>query len=355
MASEAEDSEKPTEPHKRRERYRGTHPRKFSQKYKELNPERYAADIEKVLSRGDTPAGGHRSICIREVLQALAPQPGDTAVDATLGHGGHASEILKAILPGGRLYGLDRDPLEIVKTEKRLRAKGFSETAFTVRHMNFADIGRLPALEGRAGFDMILADLGVSSMQIDNPERGFTFKRDGPLDMRMNPSAGLSAAEYLKTLTESALKDILVDYADESEASAIAKVLTQRRGSLITTKALAKAVRDAIQNSDSSEDSKKKSVRRTFQAIRIAVNGEFTALDRLLASLPDCLNPGGRAVILCFHSGEEKRVEHAFRESLAGGRYSSISDTGTKASAAERHQNPRSTSARLWWAIKSRF
>ncbi len=353
MPSEDPNPEKPSEPHKRRPRYRGTHPRKFSQKYKELNPERYADDIKKVLSRGDTPAGSHRSICVGEVLAALAPKPGETAVDATLGHGGHAAEILKAILPGGTLFGLDRDPLEIAKTEKRLRDAGFSEACLRVRHMNFADIDKLPALENRSGFDMILADLGVSSMQIDNPERGFTFKRDGPLDMRMNPAAGQSAAAFLKTLSESELKRILVDYADEPEAQAIARVLTQRRGSLITTKALAKAVRDAIQDSSSPEDSKKKSVRRTFQAIRIAVNGELSALDKLLAALPSCLNPGGRAVILCFHSGEEKRVEAAFREGLADGRYSSVSECGAKASAAERHQNPRSTAARLWWAIRA--
>jgi len=353
MASESDTPEKPVEPHKRRERYRGTHPRKFSQKYKELNPERYASDIEKVLSRGDTPAGSHRSICVREVLCHLAPKPGESAVDATLGHGGHAKEILRAILPGGTLYGLDRDPIELVKTAGRLRDEGFDEAALVVRHMNFADIGKLAALENRTGFDMVLADLGVSSMQIDNPARGFTLKRDGPLDMRMNPESGPSAADFLKTITESELLNILVEYADEPEAAAIARVLTKRRGSLITTKALAKAVRDAINSSDSPEEAKKKSVRRTFQAIRIAVNAELTALDRLLAALPGCLNQGGRTVIICFHSGEESRVERSFRQGLDCGLYSSISESGIKASAAERYQNPRSSSARLWWAIKA--
>ncbi len=177
----SDDSSDPAGPHKRRPRYKGTHPRAFSEKYKELDPERYTADVEKVIARGATPAGSHRSICVREVLDVLAPRPGELAVDATLGHGGHALELLKAIMPGGTLYGLDRDPLEIAKTEARLREAGFGEQSFVAVRINFAETGKLfsedsPLAAPLAGVDMVLADLGVSSMQIDNPDRGFTFK-----------------------------------------------------------------------------------------------------------------------------------------------------------------------------------
>lgn len=347
----------PAEPHKRRLRYKGTHPRAFSEKYKELDPGRYRADVEKVLARGATPAGSHRSICVQEVLAVLAPKPGELAIDATLGHGGHAMELLKAITPGGTLYGLDRDPLEIARTEERLRQAGFDEKAFVAVHMNFAEIVTLFSANSPIGrlrsVDMILADLGVSSMQIDNPDRGFAFKFDGPLDMRMDPESGSSAAELLRTLPESKIRDLIDEFSDEPEAAIIARVLTQRRGTIDTTKALRDAIRYALEGRVESDDVIKKAIKRTFQAFRIAVNGELTALDGLLANLPGCLNPGGRVAILCFHSGEERRVEKAFQTGLAAGVYASISPEGFRASPDERYQNPRSTSARLWWAIRA--
>ncbi len=347
----------PAEPHKRRPRYKGTHPRAYSEKYKELDPSRYAADVEKVKARGATPAGSHRSICVQEVLEVLAPQSGELAIDATLGHGGHSLELLKAITPGGMLYGLDRDPLEIAKTEERLRLAGFDEKAFVAVHMNFAEIGRLFSADSPVGqldgVDMILADLGVSSMQIDNPDRGFTFKFDGPLDMRMDPESGTSASELLRTLSESTMRDLIDEYSDEPEAAIIARVLTQRRGTIDTTRALRDAIRYALEGRVESDDVIKKAIKRTFQAFRIAVNGELKALDGLLAALPGCLNPGGRTAILCFHSGEELRVERAFLAGLETGVYASISPAGIRASAEERYQNPRSTSARLWWAIRA--
>lgn len=344
-------------PHRRRIRYKGTHPRGFSEKYKEHDPEHYAADVQKVLARGATPAGGHRSILVAEVMAALAPAPGQVAVDATLGHGGHSMELLKRLLPGGRLYGLDRDPAEIARTEALFRHAGYDRSAFVAVRMNFADLGSLRSIGFPDGYtggaDMILADLGVSSMQIDDPARGFAFKFDGPLDMRMDPSSGPSAADVLASAEEPAVRAMLEDYADEPEARIIARVLRQRRGAIRTTRDLRDAVRYAVDGRVESDEAVQKSVRRTFQALRIAVNGELVALDALLAALPGCLNPGGRAAIICFHSGEELRVRQSFQLGRKIGIYSSISEDGLGAGPQERHGNPRSVSARLWWAHKA--
>jgi 16S rRNA (cytosine1402-N4)-methyltransferase len=349
----AEIPEQPDGRHIRRPRYKGTHPRQFAEKYKELKPELYPDDVEKVKARGDTPAGTHRSICIQEVLEVLSPKPGECAMDATLGHGGHSLELLKAIKPGGRLYGLDRDPLELAKTEARLRRAGFGQESFTALHTNFADLPSLLAEERLPKVHMFLADLGVSSMQIDNPDRGFTFKHDGPLDMRMDPGTGQSAAELLLDIPEKQLRFIIEEYSDEPEAPIIARVLTLRRGTIDTTTALGQAIHYALDDRVGSEEYVKKAIRRTFQALRIAVNGELDALDSLLAALPDCLLPGGRAAILCFHSGEESRIVQSFDASLRDGVYSSIADEGIRATPEERYQNPRSSSARLWWAVRS--
>ncbi len=173
-------------PHKRRERYRGTHPRRFEEKYKELDPARHADELNKVMARGQTPAGMHRPICVAEILAQLNPQPGEVGLDATLGFGGHAQAILPRLLPGGRLFGIDVDPLELPRTEARLRALGFDASVLTVQRLNFSAMAEL--LPESGGFDVVLADLGVSSMQIDNPARGFSFKVDGPLDLRLDPS-----------------------------------------------------------------------------------------------------------------------------------------------------------------------
>ncbi|MHB9105923.1 MAG: 16S rRNA (cytosine(1402)-N(4))-methyltransferase RsmH [Armatimonadota bacterium] len=335
--------------HKRRPRYRGTHPRAFGEKYKELNPERYAEDIEKVMARGDTPAGSHRPIMVDEIVQVLRPRPGEIAVDGTLGYGGHTSAILPALLPGGRLYGLDVDPVELPKTEARLRAKGFTPDMLQVRRLNFAALPQLLAEEGLSGVDLFLADLGVSSMQLDNPARGFTFKREGPLDLRMNPEKGQPASEFLATISEEKLAKLLAENADETHAEAIARALVARRGSLNTTTALAAAVREALPAGEEADDA----IRRTFQALRIAVNQEFSALDTLLAVLPYCLNPGGRAAILTFHSGEDRRVKRAFQEGLERGLYSEISPTVLRPTPEEQYANPRASSAKLRWAVRA--
>lgn len=341
------------QPHKRRIRYRGNYPRKFEEKYKELNPEKYAADVEHVISRGDTPAGTHRSICLQEVLDILDPQPGQTAVDATLGYGGHTREILKRILPDGRLYGLDVDTAELPKTEERLRKEGFGPEAFIVVRSNFSALPDVLAAQGLAAVDMILADLGVSSMQIDDPRRGFTYKREGPLDMRMDQQRGETVAQLLARLSEKEIADLLEANADEGDAAVIAETLVRNRQALVTTRALTRVIKFALLPLGRNDKEITQATRRTYQALRIAVNGELAALDRFLAALPDCLKSGGRVVILTFHSGEDKRVVKAFQDGKAAGLYSLIANTEIRGSAEERYSNPRSRSVRLRWAIKA--
>jgi 16S rRNA (cytosine1402-N4)-methyltransferase len=340
-------------PHQRRKRYRGTHPRAFSEKYKERNPDVYREDVERVLARGDTPAGSHRPICVAELLEALAPMPGETAVDATLGHGGHAREILAAILPGGRLFGFDLDPIELAKTARGFEAEGIPEGTFVPVHANFARLTEVLADAGLAGVDVLLADLGVSSMQIDDPGRGFSFKRKGPLDMRMDPGSGRSAREYLATVSETVLRDAFRDNADEAEAEAIARAVSLRRGRLATTRDLAEAICSAFPGLAFKDPAMQRTLRRSFQAIRIEVNGEFAALDGLLASLPSCLNPGARAAFLSFHSGEDRRIEAAFSSGLGKGLYSAISAQALRPSREEQYGNPRSSSAKLRWAVRA--
>lgn len=340
-------------PHRRRPRYRGTHPRRFEERYKELAPERWPDIVPHVLAKGRTPAGQHVPIMVEEVLAALAPAPGERAVDATLGYGGHARRLLERLAPGGRLLGLDVDPVELPRTEARLRALGFGEHVLAVRRSNFAGLPAALAAEGWAdGADLVLADLGVSSMQIDDPARGFTFGDDGPLDMRMNPNRGLPAAAWLERVAEAKLAAALRENADEPHAEAIAAALAARRGRLATTRALADAVRAAVAGGARGDEAEQ-CVRRVFQAIRIEVNEEFAALDAFLRALPACLRPGGRAAILTFHSGEDRRVKQAFRQGERDGAYSAVAGEVVRASAAERRDNPRSKPAKLRWARRA--
>lgn len=340
--------------HKRRVRYRGTHPRGYTEKYKELNSDLYESDTQKVIDRGQTPAGTHRPICVTEILNILDPKPGETGLDATLGYGGHAKEILPKIMPSGRLFGIDVDPLELPRTATRLRTLGYTETELIIHRMNFAGIPKLMGEVGE-GFDFVLADLGVSSMQIDNPARGFTFKADGPLDLRLNPDHGQSAAALLKIISQSDLAQLLISNSDEPYAQGIAEVIMSRKGQIYTTHDLANCVKDALISltKKNREDEIKSSIQRTFQALRIAVNDEFGALDRLLHILPQCLNSGGRVAILTFHSGEDRRVKKSFQELSRQGIYSSVAPDPIRPSSAERHSNPRSSCAKLRWAIKA--
>lgn len=336
--------------HQRRPRYAGTHPRKFTEKYKELNPDRYAEDVEKVRGRGQTPAGTHRPILLDEILAILKPAPGETGLDCTLGYGGHSAALLAQVQPGGRLVATDLDALELPKTEARLRGLGFPPESLIVKRQNFSGIALLAPLT-KGGFDFVLADLGVSSMQLDNPDRGFTFKVPGPLDLRLNPSAGKPAAALLEGLTRRTLESLLTDYADEPLAAALATALDSRKGKIKTTTDLADVVRLVAGANPGSDENK--TLQRTFQALRIAVNKELEALDSLLSALPRCLRSGARAAILTFHSGEENRVSRAFAEGLAQGVYSAVSPQPIRASTQERYDNPRSKSARLHWAVRA--
>ena len=338
---------------KRRLRYKGTHPHRFGEKYKELNAEKYAQDIEKILKSGRTPAGSHRPICVQEILEVLRPKPGQTGLDATLGFGGHARELLTRVTPGGRLWGIDVDPIEIVRTEARLRGLGFTEKELIVRRINFAGIPKLLADAG-GGFDFILADLGVSSMQLDDPSRGFTFKIEGPLDLRFNPKRGQPASAFIRSISEEALEEMLRVHSDEPHAQAIAKAIYKVREGISTTTALAETVRKALSRVSLSnpEEEVTRSIRRTFQALRIAVNDEFSALDQFLRNLPYCLNPHGRVAILTFHSGEDDRVVRSFREGFEAGIYAEGGRDPIRATSQERYDNPRSKSATLRWAIK---
>ncbi len=338
---------------KRRVRYSGTHPRKFEEKYKELNPEKYAADVEKILKSGQTPAGTHRPILVKQVLEILAPKPGETGLDATLGYGGHARELLALVTPGGRLFCTDVDPLEIERTEERLRKLGYGEKELVIKRSNFAGAAKL--LPEAGGFDFILADLGVSSMQLDNPERGFTFKTEGPLDLRLNPSRGQPASALIKSLTEEALEKILWVHSDEPHAHLIARAVQKRKDAMTTTTALADTVRQALTTAYRTMPEKDvtRSIRRTFQALRIAVNDEFSALEQFLRNLPFCLKSGGRAAILSFHSGEDSRVERFFTEGLEAGVYAKISTEPVRPDYEECYDNPRAASAMLRWAVKA--
>jgi 16S rRNA (cytosine1402-N4)-methyltransferase len=340
----------------RRPRYRGKNPRHFDEKYKEHRPERYPDDVAKVLAGGKTPAGSHRPIMVREIMEVLGPAPGEVAVDATLGHGGHARELLLAVQPGGRLLGVDADPIELPRAEARLRALGFPEGSVVVRRMNFAGLARFVLDEAPGGADVLLADLGLSSMQIDDPSRGFTFKADGPLDMRMNPHRGRSAADLLSSLGVAGLTRLLVENADEPRAAELAEAILLAHTSrpLTTTRSLASVVRAVhARGSGQPFSTVDDAVRRVFQALRIAVNDEFGALDAFLKALPTCLKPGGRVAILTFHSGEDRRVKSAFKQGLLEGTYASIAPEVVRASAEERRANPRSSSAKLRYAIRS--
>ena len=337
--------------HVRRKRYRGTHPRKFDEKYKELDSQKFAADVEKVIARGQTPAGMHRSICVNEILSILNPRPGETALDATLGFGGHTQAILPRLLPGGRLFAVDVDSIELPRTEARLRKRGFAEEILVVRKMNFAGIAQLLP-EAGGGFDCILADLGVSSMQLDNPARGFSYKNDGPLDLRLNPLRGLPASALLQSMSAQELAEMLTQNADEPHAALIAREIKNSVAPIVTTRQLADVVRAALKEFPEKHEHKK-TLARAFQALRITVNDEFGVLDRFLDVLPWCMNPGARVAVLAFHSGEDRRIEQAFQNSFQSGIYSSVASDPLRPSPEEQRSNPRSTSAKLRWAIRS--
>lgn len=341
--------------HKRRVRYKGTHPRHFQEKYKELAPEKYGEDVASIIQRGKTPAGMHIPIMVEEILDVLQIQPGQVGYDATLGYGGHTQKMLKCLQGQGHLYATDVDPVESAKTQARLEKLGYGPALLTIRQMNFADLDQVAP---GVAFDFVLADLGVSSMQIDNPERGFTFKQDGPLDLRLDPTSGITAAERLGELSEEELVAMLEENADEPHAQRIARAVrkTYRRGGAIdTTKQLSAIIEDALAFLPEEERKKtvKKSCQRTFQALRIDVNSEFEALYSFLEKLPGVLKSGGRAAILTFHSGEDRLVKKALKQHLKEGLYREVAEEVIRPSAQECFQNPRARSTKLRWAVRA--
>ncbi len=342
--------------HKRRVRYKGTHPRAFHEKYKEAQPEKYADTIEKVIRKGSTPAGMHISIMVDEILEVLKIQPGEQGLDATLGYGGHTSAMVAKLEGRGHMHALDVDPIEIVKTKKRLEDKGFGPEILTVHQTNFANIDQVSAEVGK--FDFVLADLGVSSMQIDNPERGFSYKVDGPLDLRLDPEHGQSASERLNSITKEEFVGMLIDNSDEPYAYEIAKTVfdRMRRGvRFTTTTELKDAIEAALVIVPQAErkEAVKKSCARVFQALRIDVNSEFEVLYAFLEKLPGILNPGARVAILTFHSGEDRLVKKSFKQLKKAGVYSDASEDVIRPSATECPRNPRAKSTKLRWAIKA--
>lgn len=342
--------------HKRRVRYKGTHPKNYKEKYKELNPEKYPDTVAKVISKGSTPVGMHISICVKEILEFLQIKPGQIGLDATLGYGGHTSEMLKCLESKGHIYALDVDPIEIVKTKERLEGFGFGPEILTIKQLNFANIDEVAKEAGK--FDFILADLGVSSMQIDNPERGFSFKTVGPLDLRLNPEKGISAAELLKSVTQEELQGMLYENSDEPYAEEISKAIINeiKKGNDISTTT---KLKDIISNvlefipENERKEAIKKSCQRTFQALRIDVNSEFEVLYDFLEKLPNVMAKGGRVAILTFHSGEDRLVKKSFKQLLREGVYSEISTDVIRPSAEECAINSRARSTKMRWAIKA--
>lgn len=344
-------------PHKRRVRYSGTHPKRFEDKYKELNPEKYVDDVQRIIDKGHTPAGMHISIMVQEILDFLNIQPGQVGLDATLGYGGHTRAMLEKLQGKGHIFGLDVDPIESVKTEQRLRDAGYGEDIFTRRLQNFADIDKVVEDTGEK-FDFILADLGVSSMQIDNPKRGFSYKVEGPLDLRLNPETGVSGAERLKELNKNEIEHMLIENADEPHAAKIAANIMKWRymcKPIETTTNLRDCIAEALSFLPKHEQKEavKKSCQRCFQAIRIDVNSEFEVLYAFLEKLPSVLKPNGRVAILTFHSGEDRLVKKAFQAFNRLGIYSEVARDVIRPSAEECVKNSRAKSTKMRWAIRS--
>jgi 16S rRNA (cytosine1402-N4)-methyltransferase len=342
--------------HQRRPRYKGTHPKAFKDKYKELQPELYADAVAKVIQKGNTPAGMHRSICVKEILEFLQITPGQTGLDATLGYGGHTLEMLKCLDSKGHLYATDVDPIELPRTKERLERLGYGPEILTVKQTNFSNIDQITSESGPLNF--ILADLGVSSMQIDNPERGFSFKTEGPLDLRLNPSKGISAAERLKSISQDELHGMLLENADEPHSEEIARAIISaiKKGTdIITTSLLQQIIKDTLKFiSEKDRDIEiKKSCQRCFQALRIDVNKEFEVLYEFLDKLPAAMAEGGRVAILTFHSGEDRLVKKSFQRFYRDGLYKEIAPEAIRPSVAERGENSRARCAKLRWAIKA--
>ena len=351
-----------TNEHKRRPHYSGKYPKHFNEKYKELNPEKYTSQQEHVINKGITPAGTHIPIMVDEILNFLQIKEGEKGIDCTLGYGGHTTKMLEKLDHTGHLVSLDIDPIEIKKTTERVRNKGFNEKDFTPVHINFRDIDKVAAEYGP--FDFLLADLGVSSMQLDDPSRGFTWKEDGPLDLRFNPEKGNSAAEVLKDITIEDFISILMENSDETYALDIAKELDKAQHLNRvpkTTKELCNMISSALDKNkeikalskDERSELYRKTYARVFQALRIEVNQEFEVLYEFLNKLPGIMAPGGRIAILTFHSGEDRMVKKLFKEGKLNNIYVDTEDIVIRPSKDECYRNPRAHSTKLRTAVRS--
>lgn len=342
--------------HRRRVRYSGTHPKRFEEKYKELDPEKYADTVAKVIAKGSTPAGMHIPIMVEEILDFLQIKPGQKGLDATLGYGGHTSRMLQCLKGEGHLYALDADPIESAKTKERLEKQGYGPEILTVSLMNFADVDELAAQVGP--FDFVLADLGLSSMQIDNPQRGFSVKYDGPLDLRLNPQKGIPAAQRLQQVTLEELEGMLITNADEPYAAEISRAVmaARKKGKTPeTTAQLRQVIEEALAflPAEGKKEAVKKSCQRTFQALRIDINDEYEVLEAFMEKLPGVLAPGGRAAILTFHSGEDRIVKQAFKQFYREGIYEEIARDVIRPSAEECFRNSRAHSTKMRWAVRA--
>ena len=342
--------------HQRRVRYKGTHPKRYEEKYKELQPEKYPETVARVIQKGSTPVGMHIPIMVDEILEFLQIQPGQTGLDATLGYGGHTSRMLERLESKGHIYALDVDSIEMEKTRKRLEDMGYGADILTIRKLNFANIDQIAQESGP--LDFVLADLGVSSMQIDNPARGFSFKKEGPLDLRLDPLKGEPASERLRSLTQEEFTGMLIENSDEPYAEEIARAVMgeiKRGREVATTTRLYEMVDRALAfiPEEDRKEAVKKSCQRTFQALRIDVNSEFEVLYEFLDKLPGVLKPGGRAAILTFHSGEDRIVKKSFKEMYRAGLYSQVSADVIRPSAEECRMNSRAHSTKMRWAIKA--
>jgi 16S rRNA (cytosine1402-N4)-methyltransferase len=389
--------------HRRRPRYSGTHPKSYAQKYKEHNLTAYPEIEAHLRTKGNTPAGTHVPVLVEEVMTCLKPGPGDIVVDGTVGYGGHALEFIKRITPGGRLIGLDVDAAELERTRSRL---GQASVPVSFYRSNFAGIAKVLNQEKLDGFDILFADLGISSMQIDNPERGMSYKHEGPLDMRMDDRLKQTGADLLNSLPEDELAKALWELADEPDHRRIAQRIAARRAvepitrtsqlvqlvfdakglnpktwrqqhnvarasrpcttwrgrgdpkrdasRLGTLPALEKQGQDGLATHKGWKPSPPSSLHpaaRTFQALRILVNDELGSLRELLRVAPYCLHPGGRIGIVSFHSGEDRLVKQSFRDGVRNGTYESAAEEVITPGIEETRSNPRSASAKFRWAL----
>jgi 16S rRNA (cytosine1402-N4)-methyltransferase len=342
----------------RRPRYRGTHPRRYAEKYKEHDLATYPEIEAHVRAKGSTPAGTHVPVLVEEVMACLRPAPGDIVADCTLGYGGHALEFIRCIRPGGRLIGLDVDREQLERTRQRLAQ---ADVPVSFHRSNFAGIAKVLNQEKLDGFDIIFADLGVSSMQVDDPARGMSYKREGPLDMRMDDRLRRTAADWLNALSEEELARALRELADEPDHEKIARLVVVRRTmepltrttQLVQLVFAAKGItpRDWRMQQRRSRSAGLHPAALTFQALRILVNDELGSLKELLRVAPYCLRPGGRIGIISFHSGEDRLVKQAFRAGLRQGVYESAAPDVLVPGIEEIRSNPRSASAKFRWAV----